>query len=340
MHRCLDLASLGRGKVGNGALVGAVLVRNSRIIAEGFHAAYGAPHAERALLEAFSGEVAPEDVLYVNLEPCCHQGKTPPCTDILLQRGVKTVVYGMRDPDARVAGKGIALLQQQAVNCILSTERAVCEKLNTGFIQVRRTSRPSITLKRALTSDGRTCKHDGSPLKITSPEQDAWSHTFLRARHDAILVGVGTIISDNPSLSIRFDQTNKISLALGLNEDSKNTKNSFQPHRIILDPAMRTPESAKVVSDGAADRTIIIVEDLALRSMSKKSEQLRERGALLFPVPLSGQGFHWPALWETLVTPREGFHGLTSILVEGGARTWKFFRDARAIDQEVTLLGS
>lgn len=336
MHRCLELASLGRGRVGNGALVGAVLVRDGAVMAEAFHSAYGDPHAERMLLETFDGEILPGDVLYVNLEPCCHQGKTPPCTDIIIERGIKTVVYGMQDPDPRVAGKGIAALTAAGVTVIGPVERALCERLNKGFIQVRAHHRPYITLKKAVTRDGQTQKKDGSPLKITSPEQDAWSHEFLRARHDAILVGIGTILTDDPRLNIRGIQNAKFSLQLELNEKKSFTYNFINPFRIILDPELKMYTTAKVLSDDQPERTIICV-DVAGDHDREKLDLLRERGVRLFMIDCTGGHFEWDALWEALMTPQGDFHGITSVLVEGGSKTWETFASAGMIDEEIIL---
>ncbi len=337
MHRCLSLASLGRGRVGNGALVGAVLVRDDRIIAEGFHATYGGPHAERVLLESFTGEVLSEDVLYVNLEPCCHQGKTPPCTNLLIDRGVKTVIFGMLDPDPRVMGKGVRLLEKNGVRVIGNFERALCEKMNKGFIQVRRFGRPYLTLKKAITHDGKFAHDDGSKMKITSPQQNAWSHQFLRATHDAILVGVGTILTDNPQLNRRLDQKKETPLIEGLNRDIESEKNTINPYRIVLDPELRIPLSATVVSDTEASRTILCVTPEGIVNAAHKMSALRERGVMICGVAHDGDHFDWQQLWDVLIKPRYGYHGITSILVEGGAKTWETFKQANSIDEEVTL---
>ena len=322
LRHCLTLAERGRGSVGNGALVGAVLVRDGKILAEGFHDRFGGPHAERELLEKFEQKISSDDVLYVNLEPCCHHGKTPPCTDLILERGIKNIVIGMSDPDLRVSGKGIAQLRAKGVNVTGPILRAECEWLNRGFISVRTLSRPRITLKRAQTKDGRVSNADGSLLKITLKEQDIFSHTFLRATHDAILVGVGTIIKDNPKLDARFAEVK--------NSMSKN------PRRIILDPHLRIPMTARVVSDADAIRTIIVT---AQGSDQTKRTELLNRSVRVVDVSLAGDSFDWPELWKKLITPDGDYHGLTSILVEGGAKTWKAFTGAGMVDAEVFLIG-
>ncbi len=338
MHRCLTLAALGRGRVGNGAMVGAVLVRNGKIIAEAFHEGFGKAHAERGLLESFRGMVEPEDVLYVNLEPCCHQAKTPPCTDVIIERGVKHVVYGMQDPDTRVAGQGTETLRKAGVEVIGPIERAMCEYLNRGFSVVRKMNRPFITLKMAHDRAGRISNENGSPLKITSDDQDAWSHTWLRAKHDAILVGVQTVINDNPLLNTRFMRNAELSIQSGLGKNSKklSNKNSIQysPIRIILDPQLRTPIDAQVC-DVTDQQTIICVSDSSLLDQSAKVSQLESKGVQVKAVKTNKSGgFEWDSLWQVLLA-----QGITSVLVEGGARTWQRFRGAGVVDQEVTLIG-
>lgn len=331
IHRCLQLASLGRQKVGNGAMVGAVLVREGKVIIDGYHNEFGKSHAELYLLEKFEQEIYPNDVLYVNLEPCCHQGKTPPCTDIILERGIKNVIYGMQDPDPRVAGRGIALLRSRGVKVEGPVVRPLCERLNRGFISVRTRERPWIILKCAQTVDGSISNADGSPLKITSNEQNAWSHTYLRSQVDAILVGNGTIRRDDPSLTVRFVQKNS-SIIGTITPD-------YQPWRIILDSDLRIPQNAKVVTDDHKLKTIIIHRKDLQEGMNSKMESIKLSGVKLVSVSSDHSGFLWEDLWKALATPEGDFQGITSILVEGGARTWKKFKKSGCVDEEVVLIG-
>jgi pyrimidine deaminase RibD-like protein/riboflavin biosynthesis pyrimidine reductase/very-short-patch-repair endonuclease len=471
MRTCIDLGEMGRKKVGNGAMVGAVLVRKNKIIAQGYHHAFGEKHAERELLEDFPKEMSDDDVLFVNLEPCCHTGKQPPCTDIILERGVKHVCFGMKDPDQRVSGKGIKKLLQAGVDMIGPVSRASAEYVNRGFISMRAKNRPWITLKCALTTDGRIAKDDHSPLRITSEDQDRWSHTYLRSKHDAILVGVETVVRDNPRLdtrlasssiprplpppeegeyykkkplgpnirnfsremrknptpaekmlwdAVRNDQLgvrirrqyslggrivdfyvpshrlgieidgeyhstpvkkiddaeqdtyfrlelgirilrlrneqvlNHLDNALhiiqkglsfppppmeegiGVEENNKKSTLVYQPWRIILDPHLRIPLTSRVVSDEHACDTIIMTAEEG----SESEKELLVRGVRVFHVPLESHVFEMGALIQKLITPAEGFFGITSILVEGGARTWEYFRNAGVVDEEVTLMGA
>lgn len=338
MHRCLELASLGRGMVGNGALVGAVLVRAGKVIAEAFHRAYGEAHAERALLESIACKVLPQDVLYVNLEPCCHHGKTTPCTDIIIEKGVKTVVYGMADPDSRVAGNGLEKLRREGIVVIGPFERALCERLNKGFIQTRTSGRPYITLKKAISLNGSIANKDGSRLNITSSEQDVWAHSFLRARHDAILVGVGTIISDNPRLNIRFALKNVSPFIKGLNRNKLYEEKCIQPYRIVMDPNFRIPVYSKVVLHEAS-RTILCINPEAAEKDRQKKSALDKNGVRFMLIPCNGDLFVWESLWHAFITPQNEYHGITSILIEGGAKTWETFVCSGMMDEDNILIG-
>jgi len=264
-------------------MVGSCLVRDDKIVAEDYHESFGQAHAERALLDRFEEDITPDDVLYVNLEPCCHQGKTPPCTDIIIGRRVKNVVFGMLDPFPEVMGKGIKLLRDRGVKVLGPVSPDICERFNRGYVSVQTKGRPWVTLKRAQTLSGQIANKDGSPLKITTQSQDKWSHTHLRARHDAILVGVQTVINDDPELTVRYGDQN------------------FQPVRIILDPNNRIPVDARCVGKGA-----IIVN----------------------------YQFNLSDLCRSLIQK-----GITSVLVEGGQKTWESFKKANLVDEEVILVG-
>jgi diaminohydroxyphosphoribosylaminopyrimidine deaminase / 5-amino-6-(5-phosphoribosylamino)uracil reductase len=304
IHQCIALAEKGRGLVGSNPLVGSVLVRGDSVIAEGSYMGQGTPHAERQLLENYDGDITPDDVLYVNLEPCCHQGSTPPCTDIIIQKGIQTVVVGMKDPDARVAGQGTKALRDAGIKIIGPVLPDRCRRLNKGFVSLRENSRPYITLKRAQTKQGVTANADGTKLCITSEKQNIWSHTHLRTTHDAILVGVQTVITDDPDLTIRLN---------------KDTKKSFpQPTPIILDPDFRIPRDAIILREG----TVVVT--------TKDPEECN--GATVLQVPLIDGEFDLENLWNQLPL-------VSSILVEGGEKTWDAFRNAGMFDEEVVLVG-
>ena len=315
MHRCLEIATQGRGHVGGNPLVGAVLVRGETILEEGVYMGVGTDHAERSLLKKLEQTITPTDRLYVNLEPCCHTGNTPPCTDVIIKYGVRHVIVGMKDPDDRVAGQGIAALRAAGVQVIGPVCRAECERLNRGYVSLRTKGRPYITLKKAQTSSGKTANSDGSKLCITTDAQNEWSHTYLRTTHDAILIGVQTVITDNPELTIRLN---------------KKIEQTFpQPKKIIFDPSLKIPQTAKLIDE----RTIIVTKELK-DSKDSKELLLRERGPTVLTVPMVDSHFDWDTLWKALSTIH---YPLSSILVEGGPKTWDAFTKAGLVDEEVVL---
>ncbi len=337
MRRCLQLAAGGRGRTGINPMVGAVLVRNGQIIAEGVHREFGRAHAERELLwklepanqsarSARFGalrEICSTDALYVNLEPCCHTDKkTPPCTDAIIKSGLKRVVFGMQDPNPSVCGRGLEILRASGIEVIGPVLEDECRRFNRGFLSLQEGRRPWITLKIARTRTGKVAHDDGSMMKITSTEQNAWSHEFLRARHDAILVGVGTILTDDSRLTMRACSGERVA--------------SSQPYRIVLDPTLRIPFAARVLNDDLVSKTIIVCMPEA--DSGKKSE-LRSRGAHIVECSVQDGSFDFSELWRLLTTPKNFFYGISSILVEGGPRTWDAFRKARMMDEEITLVG-
>ena len=253
MRRCLELAERGRGKVSPNPLVGCVVVKDGTIIAEGWHEALGAKHAEAIALER-AGAGARGATLYVNLEPCCRAGKQPPCAEAILQAGMLRVVFGAGDP----SNSSGAMLRERGVEVIGGILDVECRRLNRGFLSLKEQGRPWVTLKKALTRDGRVANPKGEPrLIITSKEQDEWSHTHLRVTHDAILVGSGTIIADNPQLNVRY----------------KLPATSYQlaqPRRIILDPHDEVPSDAVVLTDEDAERTLVIREKLPVSQLLER----------------------------------------------------------------------
>jgi diaminohydroxyphosphoribosylaminopyrimidine deaminase/5-amino-6-(5-phosphoribosylamino)uracil reductase len=361
---CLALAEQGRGATGINPMVGAVLVRGGTIIAEGFHSGFGKPHAERQLFEKSDQKIRANDILYVNLEPCCHlDKKTPPCAQMIVEKDIKTVVFGMVDPNPKVAGKGIAFLRSHGVDVIGPVLPDECARLNRGFVSLMSKNRPWITLKSAMTVDGRFANSSGGPrLMITSPEQDRWSHEFLRARHDAILVGIGTILADDPKLTVR---PHPQPLPRDRLRQSAGGGEKLLPYRIILDPHFKIPLTAKVVNGELAGGTIVVKDSTSLlvsselRGAGENKEKMRileKRGVRIMTMPhnrnhniLNNRSgylpaaypshFDWQSLWKALTTPSGDFHGISSILVEGGPRTWEMFRDAQMVDEEVMLIG-
>ncbi len=199
MARCLELAAQAKGRTAPNPLVGCVIVKGGKIIGEGFHPQAGQPHAEVFALRAAAAE-ARGATLYVNLEPCNHFGRTPPCTEAVIQAGIETVVVGMIDPDPRVSGEGVARLRQAGINVITGVLEADCQTLNEGFIHRIRHRRPFGILKYAMTLDGKITSRSGHSHWITSHAARATVHQ-LRSESDAVIVGGNTVRCDNPQLT-------------------------------------------------------------------------------------------------------------------------------------------
>jgi diaminohydroxyphosphoribosylaminopyrimidine deaminase/5-amino-6-(5-phosphoribosylamino)uracil reductase len=240
MQRAFDLALLGSGRVAPNPLVGCVIVKNNQIIAEGYHQQYGGPHAEVNAISNASESVEGASA-FVTLEPCSHFGKTPPCTDLLIESGIKEVYVANLDPNPLVAGKGIAKLEAAGITCHNGLGAETGEWMNCHFFTFHRLKRPYITFKYACSADGFIAATDGTPVQLSN-ELSAIRVHQMRAEHQGILVGVQTILTDDPSLTTR--------LVAGAN-----------PIRIVLDPSGRMPLTAKIHQDGG--------ETLVLRSSAE-----------------------------------------------------------------------
>jgi diaminohydroxyphosphoribosylaminopyrimidine deaminase/5-amino-6-(5-phosphoribosylamino)uracil reductase len=202
LRRTLALARQAEGRTSPNPAVGCVVVRGGQVLAEGFHTGPGRPHAEREALAALGGR-AEGATLYVNLEPCCHHGRTPPCTEAVIAAGVARVVVGTVDPDPRVAGRGIAALRAAGIEVEVGVEAEACRSLNAPFFTARELGRPFVVLKAAATLDGRIASAFGESKWISGEEARAVGHR-LRDTHDAVLVGAGTLHADDPSLDTRI----------------------------------------------------------------------------------------------------------------------------------------
>ncbi|HEY9888040.1 MAG TPA: bifunctional diaminohydroxyphosphoribosylaminopyrimidine deaminase/5-amino-6-(5-phosphoribosylamino)uracil reductase RibD, partial [Candidatus Obscuribacterales bacterium] len=199
MQRCLELARQGWGKTAPNPLVGAVVVQAGAVVGEGFHPAAGQPHAEVFALRA-AGDRAQGATLYVNLEPCNHMGRTPPCTEAVMAAGIARVVVGMIDPDPRVAGGGVQRLQAAGLEVTVGVEEAACQQLNEAFSYSVQHQRPFGILKYAMTLDGKIAASSGHSAWVTGPAARTWVHQ-LRSRCDAVIVGGQTVRQDNPHLT-------------------------------------------------------------------------------------------------------------------------------------------
>ena len=257
MNRALILAARGLRRTSPNPMVGCVIVKDGRIIGEGWHHEYGQPHAEiEALNDAkLHDEDVKNSTVYVTLEPCSHYGKTPPCANRLVEEGVSEVVVAMRDPNPKVNGKGINILRDAGIKVTELSEEieAAAKWINRGFVFVHKYHRPFITLKAAMSLDGKMCLANGSSKWLTGIEARTKAHE-LRAENDALLVGVGTILSDDPELTVRN--------VAGLN-----------PLRVVLDRHHKTPANAKVF--GNDDKCLILDCDI-----KSALEELVKRGVL------------------------------------------------------------
>lgn len=231
MRQALRLAA--RGDTSPNPRVGSVVVKDGQVLATGFHARAGQPHAEVEALKKLNFS-APGATLYVNLEPCSHFGRTPPCTDAILRAGVTRVVAGMVDPNPLVSGRGFELLRSAGVEVVTGVLEAECQALNRGFVKAITTHKPYVTLKLAATADGKTATRTGASRWITSPDSRALVHQW-RAHSDAVLVGVGTVLKDDPQLTARLERPVK----------------RRPPLRVVLDTHLRAPAHAKVFSPDA-----------------------------------------------------------------------------------------
>ncbi len=236
MRRAIELAAKGVGKVSPNPLVGAVIVKDGKVIAEGYHAKYGALHAER---DAFSKlrESAKGADMYVTLEPCCHYGKQPPCTQAIIENGIKNVYVGSDDPNELVAGKGIKQLEDAGINVMTGVLKSECDALNPVFFHYITHKTPYVVMKYAMTLDGKTACDNGESKWITS-ETARENVQYTRNALKGIMVGVGTLINDNPNLTCRIDG--------GVN-----------PVRIICDSNLRTPKDCNIVMTAFEVPTII-----------------------------------------------------------------------------------
>ena len=312
MDLALRLARKGLGATSPNPAVGAVVVADGQIVGTGWHRRAGTEHAEvLALREA--GDAARGATLYVTLEPCFHQGRTPPCVGAVLAAGVRRVVAALQDPDPRVAGQGVAALRAGgvAVEVGLGADRAAA--LNEAYLLHRRLGRPFVTYKVAASLDGRTAAADGSSRWITGPAARRDVHK-LRAVSDAICVGVGTVLADDPALTVR------------------SVRAPRQPLRVVVDPRGRTPLGAAVL-DGEAQTLVVVTEQAPPEAVAA----LRRAGADIACLPSEpGPAGHRVPVAGLLATL--GGRGVTSLLLEGGATLAGSFVHAGLIDRYLVYL--
>lgn len=289
MKRALELAKQGEGQVNPNPMVGAVIVKDGRIIGEGYHQKYGELHAERNALK--NCRESPEGAdLYVTLEPCCHYGKTPPCTEAIMENGIKRVIVGSLDCNPLVAGKGIAILREAGIEVTEGVLQKECDELNKIFFHFIKTGKPYVMMKYAMTLDGKIATYTGASKWITGEAARRKVHED-RGRFMAIMVGVGTILADNPLLTCRI-------------EGKKS------PIRIICDTHLRTPIDAQVVKTAREVPTIFAVSESV--KVEKRRPFLIE-GCEIWELP-EKEG----AVDLNLLIQKLGERKIDSVLLEGG----------------------
>jgi diaminohydroxyphosphoribosylaminopyrimidine deaminase / 5-amino-6-(5-phosphoribosylamino)uracil reductase len=292
MRAALALARRGLGSAWPNPAVGCVLVREGRVVGRGWTQPGGRPHGETEAL-ARAGEAARGATAYVSLEPCCHWGKTPPCTDALIAAGVARVVVPVEDPDPRVSGRGIARLRKAGIEVATGLLADEAMALNEGFFRRIRDGRPMVTLKLASTLDGQIATKSGESRWITGEEARRRAH-LLRARHDAVMIGSNTAITDDPELTCRLP---------GLTGRS--------PVRIVVDGRLRVPLTARLVQDAATRATWFITRR---DDAPERHRIFEECGVVLIAVDVAGETVDLAAGLQEL-----GQRGVTRVLVEGGA---------------------
>ena len=305
MRQAIELARRGTGYVNPNPLVGCVVVKDGRVAAAGWHEHYGGFHAERNALTRCEEDLRGAE-MYVTLEPCCHTGQTPPCTDIIMERGIGTVYIGSDDPNPLVAGKGVEILKKSGIHVETHVLKEECDRLNEIFFHYITTGRPYVAMKYAMTLDGKitTAVPAGkpeipnrAPVRITGPEAHRHVHQ-LRKRYAAILVGVGTVIADDPMLNVRLD------------EEPPDT--ACDPVRVILDSHLRIPIESRIVRTAREIPTIVVY------TMAERSRRSTLEKAGVRTLAVGTDEYRETDLEETFM--RLGEEKIDSVLVEGGSR--------------------
>lgn len=317
MARALALAERGLYTTDPNPRVGCVLVHGEKIVGEGWHRRAGEPHAEVLALRQ-AGERARGATAYVTLEPCCHHGRTPPCSDALIHAGVTRVVAAMEDPNPRVAGKGLQQLAQAGIEVERGPLTAQAEALNPGFCMRMHRGRPFVRCKLAMSLDGRTAMADGASRWITgaAARRDVQR---LRARSSAVMTGIGTVLADDPALTVRLDE-----FASNIAQDGRSLR---QPLRVVLDAQLRLAEAARVLQPPGHALIVTAVE------RSEAWERLSRVGAEVVPVPGAEGGLDLAEVMS-LLAQRE----VNELLLEAGATLSGAMLRAGLIDELVIYM--
>ena len=311
IKKTLSLARKGIGFVSPNPMVGALLVKENSILAEGYHKRYGGPHAEVSALLKITDRQTEGATLYVNLEPCSHQGKTPPCVDRIISTKIYRVVIGTKDPNPIVNGKGIKKLKENGIDVRVGLLENECRRLNETYFKSIISKKPFVTLKIAQTLDGKIATLSGQSRWITNDASRKLVHK-MRAENDCIMVGIDTIITDNPQLTVR---------------DSKGRN----PKRVILDSCLRIPLDACVLQHPDPMNTIVVA---SAQIESTKIDILRKNGIQVWLQEVNKQNsIDLPKLLKKC-----GKNGIHSVLVEGGNRVFTSFLNSKEADRLVMFI--
>jgi diaminohydroxyphosphoribosylaminopyrimidine deaminase/5-amino-6-(5-phosphoribosylamino)uracil reductase len=312
LARAIELAARGRGRVHPNPVVGAVVVKDGEVLGEGWHAEYGGPHAEVDAIAHCGDADLTGATIYVSLEPCCHHGKTPPCTDAIVAAGISRVVVASDDPTEKASGRGLGILRDEGVTVdIAGGELAARARLaNQAFRKHARTGRPWVLFKSAMTLDGKVATRTGDSKWISSDTSRELAHRW-RASVDAVVVGIGTALADDPQLTARIEDP-----------DCPQVR---QPRRVVFDATARLPLTSKLVVQAHEVPLTVVVSRAAPRSAT---DALESAGAEV----IVATGEHEPARVRSALD-QLGEQGIASILLEGGPHLAGAFLDAGEIDE-------
>lgn len=310
MKMAIELAKKGLYSTKPNPLVGCVLVKNDQVIGQGWHHKAGLPHAEPlAMTDAENrGHDIVGSTAYVTLEPCSHYGRTPPCADRLVNAKISRCVIAMLDPNPLVAGNGVQLMRNAGIEVEIGVLEDQAEALNPSFLFAMRHQKPYVRLKMAASLDGRTAMPNGESQWITGPEARKEVHK-LRLQSQAILTGIGTVLSDDPSLTVRLSESELESAHLGLPED----KNHCYPLRVVLDTDLKIPPEKKILQ--MPGKTLLVCSSQTLVEQSQKVEMLSSDSVEVIGLPAGKDGIDLECLMQTLFSD----FGIQSIMVEAGA---------------------
>jgi diaminohydroxyphosphoribosylaminopyrimidine deaminase/5-amino-6-(5-phosphoribosylamino)uracil reductase len=312
LARAIELAGRGVGAVKPNPAVGAVIARDGEVLGEGWHERFGAAHAEVNAIEACGMADLSGATLYVSLEPCCHEGKTPPCTDAIVQAGIRRVVVGSDDPTEKAAGRGLGILRDEGIDVVLAGGELATQArlLNQAFRKHARVARPWVLFKSAMTLDGKVATRAGDSQWISGEASRELAHQW-RASVDAVVVGIGTALADDPQLTARPDGT--------------PAEPGEQPRRVVFDSLARLPATSQLVVAAAEIPLTVVVSRAAARA---DTDVLETSGAHV----LVATGENEPARVRSALD-QLGQLGVASLLLEGGPHLAGAFLDAGEIDE-------